>query len=91
MRPPDLPGSSDKRFVAELRVGEQVDTDFLLRRCDLRTRKNGERCLALEFSDKSGRVSGRMWDNAEAAGADTAYSSSLGRKVIRRRWDEGED
>lgn len=67
MRQPDLPGSSDKRFVAEFRVGEQVDTDFVLRRCDVRTRKNGEPYLALEFSDKSGRVSGRMWDNAEAA------------------------
>ncbi len=67
MRQPDLHGSSDKRFVAELRAGEQVDTNFLLQRCDLRTRKNGEPYLALEFSDKSGRVSGCMWDNAEAA------------------------
>ena len=67
MRQPDLHGSSDKRFVAELRAGEQIDTTFLLRRCDLRTRKNGEPYLALEFSDKSGRVTGRMWDDAAAA------------------------
>ena len=25
---------------------------------------------------------------AEATGADTAYSRSLGRKIIRRRWNE---
>lgn len=67
MHQPDLPGNSDKRFVAELRLGERVDTDFLLRRCDMRTRQNGEPYLALEFSDKSGRISGRMWDKAEAA------------------------
>jgi 3'-5' exoribonuclease len=63
---PVLPGSDAKRFVDELRAGERVDSSFLLRRCDLRTRQNGEPYLALEFSDKSGRVSARMWDNAEA-------------------------
>jgi 3'-5' exoribonuclease len=66
-----LPGSGSsgaaKRFVADLTVGERVETDFLLRRCDLRTRQNGEPYLALEFSDKSGRVPGRMWDNAAEA------------------------
>jgi 3'-5' exoribonuclease len=67
VRQAELPAGSAKRFVAELAVGERVDTDFLLRRCDLRTRQNGASYLALEFSDKSGRVSGRMWDNAEAA------------------------
>jgi len=65
---PVLPGSSgDKRFVADLGIGERVDTDFLLRRCDVRTRQSGDAYLALEFSDKSGRVPGRMWDNAKAA------------------------
>jgi 3'-5' exoribonuclease len=67
----ELPGSGSsgaaKRFVADLTVGERVETDFLLRRCDLRTRQNGEPYLALEFSDKSGRVPGRMWDNAADA------------------------
>lgn len=28
---------------------------------------------------------------AEATGADTAYSRSLERKVVRRRWNEEED
>ena len=28
---------------------------------------------------------------AETTGADSVYSRSLGRKILRRRWDEGED
>jgi 3'-5' exoribonuclease len=62
-----LPDSDRKRFVAELEIGERVDSDFLLHRCDLRTSRSGGSYLAVEFSDKSGRVPGRMWDNAEAA------------------------
>jgi 3'-5' exoribonuclease len=61
----DSTGSSAKRFIAELEVGERVDSIFLLGRCNLRTRQNGEPYLAIELSDKSGRVSGRQWDNAE--------------------------
>ncbi len=67
MRQPALPGAAAKRYVAELAIGERVDTTFLLRRCDLRTRQSGEPYLALQFSDKSGTVSARMWDGAEAA------------------------
>ena len=67
MRQPALPGAAAKRYVAELAIGERVDTTFLLRRCDLRTRQSGDPYLALQFSDKSGTVSARMWDGAEAA------------------------
>jgi 3'-5' exoribonuclease len=63
----ELPGNSaDKRFVADLVVGERIESDFLLQRCDVRTRQNGEPFLAVVFSDKSGKVPGRMWDNADA-------------------------
>ena len=69
MQQPVLPGSAGssatKRYVAELEIGERLDSTFLLRRCDLRTRQNGAHYLALQFADKSGTVSGRMWDNAE--------------------------
>ncbi len=68
MRQPVLPGSNgDKRFVADLGIGERVDTAFLLRRCDVRTRQSGDAYLAVEFSDKTGRLPGRMWENAKAA------------------------
>jgi 3'-5' exoribonuclease len=62
---PTLPTDSSKRFVAELGVGERVRSIFLLTRCDVRTRQSGDAYLVLELSDKSGRIAGRMWDNAE--------------------------
>ncbi len=74
MDQPVLPGSDAKRFVVELRAGERLDSNFLLRRCDLRTRQNGEPYLALEFSDKSGTISARMWDGAD----DTARTVKEG-------------
>ena len=36
-----LPDRGSKRFVAELEVGERIDTDFLLQRCELRTGRTG--------------------------------------------------
>ena len=72
MRQQALPDAAAKRFVVELAIGERVDTTFLLRRCDLRTRKTGEPYLALQFSDKSGNVTARMWDAAEAAAREVS-------------------
>ena len=65
MDQPVLPASDAKRYVSELGPGERIDSTFLLRRCDLRTRQSGDPYLALELADKTGSVSGRMWDNAE--------------------------
>ena len=62
---PTLPTSDSKRFVADLVVGERVRSTFLLTRCDVRTRQSGDSYLVLEISDKTGRIGGRMWDNAE--------------------------
>jgi 3'-5' exoribonuclease len=63
---PTLPTGNNKRFVVDLTVGERVRSTFLLTRCDVRTRQSGDSYLVLELSDKSGRIGGRMWDNAEA-------------------------
>ena len=66
MHQPALPGSAAKRYVADLRIGEPVETSFLLRRCSLRKTRGGQPYLALEFSDRSGTIPARMWDDAEA-------------------------
>ena len=96
MEQPTLPTDAARRFVSELGIGERVDSSFLLRRCDLRTGRTGQAYLALEFSDKSGSISARMWDNAEAAaravgasafvrvvGMVESYQGSLQLKVDR--------
>ncbi|MFQ5743051.1 MAG: 3'-5' exoribonuclease YhaM family protein [Acidobacteriota bacterium] len=66
-RQPTLPANIAKRYVAELAVGEQVRSIFLLNRCDVRTTQRGVPYLALELSDKSGHIPGRLWNGAERA------------------------
>jgi len=78
---PTLPTGNNKRFVVDLAVGERVRSTFLLTRCDVRTRQSGDSYLVLEISDKSGRIGGRMWDNAE----ETVARVSAGDYV----WVEG--
>lgn len=72
-----LPDSGSKRFVADLGIGERVETDFLLQRCELRTTRTGSYYLAVVFSDRSGRINGRMWDNAEDAAKAVAEGSHV--------------
>lgn len=61
-----LPAEAARTPVVELAPGERVRGSFLLTRCDLRTTRNGDPYLDLELSDASGRIPGRMWENAAA-------------------------
>ena len=78
---PTLPTGNNKRFVVDLTVGERVRSTFLLTRCDVRTRQSGDSYLVLELADKTGRIGGRMWDDAE----ETVAKVSAGDYV----WVEG--
>jgi 3'-5' exoribonuclease len=55
-----------KQMIADLKPGEPVDTPFLVTECSLRTTRNDSLYLDIKLSDKSGRISGRMWDATEA-------------------------
>lgn len=66
---PTLPDADSKVFVADLNVGERVRSTFLLTRCDVRTRQSGDAYLVIELSDKSGQISGRIWEDAETTAA----------------------
>jgi 3'-5' exoribonuclease len=63
-----------RQFAATLGTGDVVDTDFVVRSADVRAARTGETYLALEFSDRSGRVGGIMFRpprEAEAISAGT--------------------
>lgn len=63
-----------RQFAATLGAGDAVDTDFVVRSADVRSARTGETYLALEFSDRSGRVGGIMFRpprEAEAIPAGT--------------------
>ncbi|HXW18096.1 MAG TPA: HD domain-containing protein [Candidatus Acidoferrales bacterium] len=56
-------------FIADLKDGQAVASFFLISSKEIRTSsRTGKSWLQLELSDRTGRVSGKMWDNfADAA------------------------
>src|SRR5579875_3641682 len=55
-------GSMKKSFIAHLKRGERVDSDFLLQSKERRVAKNGSAYLDLECRDASGSLRGKLWD-----------------------------
>jgi len=60
-----MTASSVKRFLKEYEVGEAFVGFFVIRNRDLRTRRNGEPYLTIEIGDRSGRLKGNIWEDAE--------------------------
>lgn len=57
--------SAWKTFVSDLKVGEAVDTVFLLTRLTLREYAKGH-FLSVRLCDKTGKISGVAWNDAES-------------------------
>jgi len=55
-----------KKMIRDLVVGERVNTYFRLIRVDKRTKKDGNPFLTMELMDKSGKIPGKAWNNADA-------------------------
>ncbi|NOZ60057.1 MAG: HD domain-containing protein [Calditrichaeota bacterium] len=54
-----------QKLIKDFKVGDQVEGFFVLRKKELRQRKNrADNYLALEFGDCSGRMQGSLWENA---------------------------
>lgn len=51
--------------INELLLGEAITAFFILQRKDLKRTHTGAPYLVLEFSDASGQIEGRLWDEAE--------------------------
>ena len=54
-----------KKFVDEFNVNEQVDSFFMLRKKDLKLTKYDKPYLEISLADKTGKIEGRLWDNAD--------------------------
>jgi len=61
-----------KQFIADLKPGEPIDSDFMIVEASLRTARNGSNYLAMKLSDKSGTIPARLWDAPEALAASMA-------------------
>ncbi len=96
---------AEKRYLRDYEVGEEFTGFFVLRNKDLRTKRDGEPFLVLEFGDRSGRMSGIIWEDAERIyhdlevggivklqGRIEQYRDSLqvGIKRLRRAQDDDE-
>ena len=54
-----------KQFVTDLRAGQSVQDIFYLVGREVRDRRDGGSFLILELTDKSGKIYGKIWDNAK--------------------------
>lgn len=55
----------EKKFVKDLKKKERIEAFFMLRKKNLKLTKYDKAYLELGFSDKTGNIEGRLWDDAE--------------------------
>jgi 3'-5' exoribonuclease len=55
-----------KQFVSDLRAGQFVQDIFYLKNRELRDKRGGGNFLILELVDRTGTISGKVWDDAKA-------------------------
>ncbi len=55
-------------FVEQLKDGDRIDDAFLVKSARIAETRAGKPYLILTVMDKSGEISGPVWDNAEAVG-----------------------
>lgn len=56
---------AQKIYAADLKIGDDVDTIFVITRLTLREYDRGK-FLSLRLSDKTGKISAVLWENAES-------------------------
>ena len=61
-----------KVFVADLIEGEPVTSYFLAKQVEVRQRRSGEPYLTLVLADRTGEVSGVLWEGVEEVSQDLA-------------------
>jgi 3'-5' exoribonuclease len=57
-----------KIFISEIQPNQEVATSFIVTEKQLRVARNGTQFLTLKLSDKTGEITGRVWERAEEIG-----------------------
>jgi 3'-5' exoribonuclease len=57
-----------KVFVSDIQPGQEVESTFVIEQKELRTARNGNTFLTLKLRDRTGRLTGRVWERAEELG-----------------------
>ena len=55
----------EKIFISDFKINEQIDSVFRLSKKNLKLTKYDKPYLELSLQDKTGKIEGRLWDNAE--------------------------
>ncbi len=58
-----------KTYISQIEPRQQIDSFFLLVEKQLRAARNGTAFLTLKLVDKTGEITGRVWENAEEVAA----------------------
>jgi len=54
---------SAEKSIHTLKPGDKITRFFVIRKIELKTKKNGEPYVVMEFGDPSGRITATFWDN----------------------------
>jgi len=54
-----------KQYLRDFAVGDEITLFCVVRKREIRTARNGSKYLVLEVGDRSGRLSGNIWDDAD--------------------------
>ena len=60
-----MPQPTTDKLLRDLQEGEQFSAYAAIRSINLRQKKDGSSYLSLEFSDRSGRLGGKLWDHID--------------------------
>lgn len=61
------PINNSQKLIEEFVPGEKIAAFFILRKKELKVKKDGTPYLLLEFGDRSGRISATLWDDVQSA------------------------
>ncbi|MDP8205580.1 MAG: HD domain-containing protein [Candidatus Electryonea clarkiae] len=71
---------SDHPFIDTIEVGDSFDGYYVLRKLNLGTTRANKPFLIFEFTDRTGHIKGKMWDDA-----NTAYKTLTEGTVVKVR------
>lgn len=66
-----------KVFVTDIQPGQEVSSVFAVAEKQLRVARNGSPFLTLKLVDKTGSITGRIWENAEEASQSVSLRSPV--------------
>jgi 3'-5' exoribonuclease len=75
-----------KQFIADVNLGEMVDSTFVVSAKQVKKKKNGEDYCSVTFQDKTGTIEGVMWTEVFLASGDFSEGDLVEVKGILKEY-----